>query len=328
MKLTDFLNEVYDLFDDENKRNWPEEEVLRYGDRIVASLNRQLVETDQGYSDCNIFVPHTDLIERIQNTLDYDLPPWVCNVIEVNRASSTPTHQNPALNTMDVLIGTPVDKTNQERQPGWNYTQRNVLRLWRHTGEIDLVLLVAKRPAKMLKITLDEDALSTTEVLVPQVLASTDQGAVELEDDWYRNERFFCTATTQPDPTLHKVVGQSRVCIASEVGQAVGTKLYTKLTFSQPWGSAMKIGDVLEIQVGVPPEHTSLLTYEVARMGFIKKQSKDGLAALMPALLQARQEYRRFIQPRAVREPDFYRTTGRRRYADWQGKDPNYQEWI
>lgn len=327
MRLSELLQRLTDQLDDDGSHNWPEAERVRWADLVIVDLNRQLLEVDKGYCDLEFFVMETDWSQQLQLMQDFQLPPWVGNIIEVWLLTDAPDDTNPYVNTVELNRGSQIHKTNQNYDPGWLYTQRNVLRLHRHSTSPKISVTAAKRPARLLRTTLTTDATSTTVVEIPQTLGTGDVGTIHIEADWYRNEQFFVLSSTQ-DPAAHPVISAGGRCIRSESNINIGGTLFTRLTFERAWASSLKIGDVLELELAIPDEHSELVVLEVCAKAFIKKESTDGLAAIASDRAIARDAYRRYIQPRGLREPDFFRTDGVRRSNDHLGKDPAMEQYL
>lgn len=309
MLASEFLSDIRAVVDDELALGFDDDYLLAQGYRKIQRMFRKMTETQEAYHFIEHDVESDALTDVDAYTKELILPPWVSKIRDVRPRTGTGATTSLG-DRIEHLSGDMAFRT------AWRSWGDNRIRLHHWEGSTGLRLVVSKTPAPPIIFTAADVPAAINQVVLP---ASPTKGRYASQADWYKNERFECTATAAVDPTTHAVTGVRGYCTASTPNQTVSSALRTVLTFSTNWPDAIAVGDVFESVIPLPDELTRLPVLETAMICFQHHGNSEAQVALLDELRQERKDFAAYIQQRQVQGPDFYLCED-----DWRGyDDPN-----
>lgn len=294
MNTTQFLQEVSDLLDNKDARIYPEDEIVRHGDRQLRGLYRTLVESNKQYSNYMMGVQKEVALEPADSVFDYRLPSWVMAVVRVWLRGGSPASESTfnmyAWTSGAAQLGLQVPKSAQDGCPRWQWQGSNTLRLLGYGEAQELVLEVVVRPARMFKGKIATANASASKFYLPTPV----YGTVEVEEGAYINSDWQVTGTANANATQY---GDVRRCVYSNAAVIEAAVRYHELTMDSAFTVALAQADTIETILPLPDEHTRLLVLLTARACFQKKGNMKGLEATQGEMLIEQQRFMQYATP-------------------------------
>lgn len=294
MRLSDVLDQVRLSVEDKSSAHWGDDTIIRQVDVQTYRIARRLVDVDEGYLSVRLDIDATAAIARHTNVFTYKLPWWSMKVAEVRERGTT----NQARGRL-IRKGYKFD----EDEPGrWRYTDKNAISLEGFSAAQDLSLVIAKRPARLTRGTLPDQASITTSQLRLDVDTSTDalKHPHEKEANSYAGSLFEITGL---DSATHLVSGQIRQAASSAHLQVFGSTIHTVLTFEEAWTVTPIAADTYEMHAEVPDEHMRLVVLLTASALLSHEGNKDAVAGLGRELSEEWRLFITHVNNRDIQEP-------------------------
>lgn len=270
--LEDLRAQLSDEPETEEARCWSDEQLLRIVHGQMRGIATELADSDGDFYCCELELFGDDATRIHQDLWAYELPPFVHHVTTDGvrlRSSETevrgrPDYRNPTPNPLEV---------------GWLVDEDGTLRR-RATSADDLIVRVAKMPARPFWATLTENSEDPSRVTLP--LASSVVGGVHVERDSYAGMRVTCAS--QPAALDQAPIGEI-VRVVSSRAVAVSGSSRIELILARPFSAALGSGAVLESIVQVPEFALGHLLQQsaMAAMSRRNRPMTDGLDRIVRA---------------------------------------------
>lgn len=322
MNVTQLVEQVQDAVYDPTGNRYSLESIVRTADQQMRGLFRTMVEANKEFSNFTMCLQKEDAIEVIDQTWEYRLPTWVSSIVKVwirdtvgapTETTFSPYRWSP---TGNVRFGLELFKHQGIHRLRWSWEGQHTLRLWNSTDAQELILAVAKLPARLFKCKLATAHTSQDKLYVP---GTGLLGSQDIEEGSYINSEWQVTATASTNATHY---GDVRRCIYSSAAIILASVRYHELTFDKNWTNILAASDILETMVPIPDEHCRYLVLLTARV-LMQKTNSAGLDALTGELVEEGAKFMAYAAgPRDSRGPARFR---RRRLV--YNNDPERPEW-
>ena len=269
------------------------------------------------FSNFSMCVQKESAVQVLSNVWEYRLPTWVMHVVNVFERSGNATAEttmSPYLWTgsSNVSLGLVIPKYRANEGMKWSWEGNHTIRLHKFTEAKELIVEVAARPAKMLKLTIDSDASTNTKMFLPN---TPTLGEYETEEGVFINTDFQVTSTYN---VLGTHIGNVRRCVYSTPYVLSGGGRKHELTFDQNFDSLLVAGDTVESILAIPDEHTRVLILKVAQACFQQKPNANALSTIAYELGEELQKFMNYASSPRDRRGETYikRGTQARRTTD------------
>lgn len=305
--LTELRERLADNPSDESARCWSDESLLRVIHGQMRGIATDLADSDNDFYACELELGGADAVQVHTDLWAYDLPPFVHHIVPdgVRKYSgeaesrTAPEFRNP---------------TPRPVSTGWLLDEDGTLRYQSTTAD-DLIVCVAKMPARPLWATLSEGMTNPSSIVLP--VASSITGGVHVERDAYAGMRLVCAS--QPSSYDQAVVGHIARVVQSRPASVGGTAR-VELVLSGPLPAVVESGGVIESILQVPEFSIEYLIHSatIVAMARRNRPMTDGMQMV------SRVETARFLSARHRDE------SGAKHFApdldamDRRRRDPDY----
>lgn len=304
MIVSEFLDRLDDVIDDEGHVNYPDEQRIRELDQQVRSLWRVLVDANKEHGNFTFVLQKEAARAIMRNQFEWRLPSWCYSVARVFTRTDSPASNEPTLSPYMAVDPTQlVPQTEIPKRknmlPGWEWQGSHTLRLVGWTVAPELVVLCSKLPPRTFVATINtpHTPASATALYLPATLT---HGNVDLEEGAYINADVTVT-TTNGANDLH--LGQTRRCIYSNAAVIVSGSRMHELTFDAAYAAPIAVGDVVETVLPIQEAHTRYLVLRTAHALFEKKANKEAMQAIAQDLATESRMFMEFATTRDFNGP-------------------------
>lgn len=279
--LEEIRSRLSDDAEDVASRCWSDARLLRIVHGQIRGIATDLVDSDREFYAAEIDLYAEDAVAVHSNLWVYSLPPFVHAIIEDGvreRSEPTEARKGPEFrNPMPRPI-----------RDGWVLDDDGALRLQASEAK-NLIVRVAKMPARPFWATLSEPGADPSQVVLP--VASSITGGVHVELDAYIGMSITCSY--QPPAFDQVVVGEVRRVVVSRAAAVAGSSR-VELLLRNGFSAPLAQGAIVESVVQVPEFAVEYLLMQSTMLAMAPKNRPvtDAMAAM------ARIEAARFLSAR------------------------------
>lgn len=277
--------------------------LVAHADRHLQSLSRIQVQRDQGYGNTPIVLYAANARQVVNGVWLWTLPHWVANIVTLRELLTPPTSETnltPYMWSVSASIGPPIERKSKRIDYGWKWDGNRTIQMWGMGSAPNLYLEVAKAPARLFKVTLDQDSPAPGQqgvkqsVIMPQAWT---RGVEDIMEGAYINAEV--QVTTLADATANvELYGVTRRCIYSKAGQLIDGTRRTTLFFEEDWEGGPSVGDTIQSVIPIADEHIRVLQLRVAWSCFEQLANLPAQKAIQPALVEETKNFIEHITPR------------------------------
>lgn len=287
----------------------------KFADAMIAqALERQLQHlsriqntTDAGFNNFTIVLSSADAFQLLQGLWQWALPPWVASISQVwflnagglLSPTTQPTFSPYLWTTPPATSGDPFPKARKAQQFGWRWEGNRTFRVWGQAAAPNMLLQVAKTPARLFRATLDQDPTAKNTLYLP---ATLELGTFDLDEGGYINAEVQVTQAASLEN-----VGLRRRCVYSanqNIDEARATIMYLEQNFS----AQLESGDKIESVIPLGEEHCRLLVLLVAQSCFELTANLPAQKAIVSELSMQLTDFKKYVTPRDTQGPEFFQS--------------------
>jgi hypothetical protein len=273
----------------------------------LRSLSRIQVSRDVGYHNFTMVLNSADAVQIMQSVWQWPLPSWVANLVNVwilnlggpLNPTTQPTFSPYLWPTPPMMNADPFPRARRNYPYGWRFDGNRTFRVWNQATAPNMLLQVAKIPARLFRATLDQDPSSKTTLYLPQALSL---GTQDKEEGAYINAEVEVTsgATTEN-------IGLRRRCVYS-ASVNLDETLTTSIALETAFAQQLEQGDTIETAIPLGEDHSRLLTLLAVQWCFEQTANLPGQKAIADELRQELMDFKAYVSPRDTQGPEFFQS--------------------
>ena len=271
-------------------------DILANAQEQLRQLIRVQVSAGKGFHNFTMVVKgeSTDSIKVHQLTtgcFQYTLPSWVVQVAGVYELASAPTSSFSPYTYAETDLprqGNEIRRSERTNMAGFRWDGHRVLRMYGFTQAPNLQLDVAKLPAPLLSMKVDNAHAEPKRLYLPQALT---RGVEEVVEGCYINAELRVLSSTVAD----QFGSERRVVYSKAANYDSGTRRH-ELWVEDAFGSAsaVPLNATLESVVPIKDEHSRLLVLLTADACLSQRANLPAMKAIAPELARQMQAFRDF----------------------------------
>lgn len=319
MNASQWLDQVRNYLDDQDKIKFPDSMVFANGDSIGRSMFEIACRLSPDWHNTQLVFDGANARQMDSVSWAWKLPPWVRRVVKAHVRNPTNTTDTPTFAqgqaTTIVTEGQEIPKTDAVRKKGWMWDGNYGFMLLGYNQVPDISIRVAKVPPRMFRATIKTETANKKQMVLPDPL---ELGLRDIDEGAYINAEVQCVATVN---AAGLNLGVVRRVIYSTATATVGGARAQRLDFESDWPELIVNGDIFETLVPWPDSFGTYHVLRTVQSTIPKKPNLDLLRTIAPELAREEQQFKEAVAPqRDRRGPIFYNS----RTRPFQQRDPDH----
>ena len=285
MRSADIIALLREQVDDTQSAQWTDARLLRIINQQMFKLFREQVAADDSYHNLELDLLASAAVAPHLNQWLYTLPRWVFKITWVRLKTDA-----------NEGVGAPIPRAYRvdSWSRGWHLDADKRLRLIGYSQAEDLILGVAKVPARIHSGTLPAQTVTgSLTSSTTQVRLDKDNDPAfphESEPDAYRNAII--------EITMGGKAGQIRRVVSSVGNESIPSNFHTVLTVQEAWSSNPVLSDTYDMHAEVSDPLIRALITESALVCEQMRHNVNGIAVLAEELQSERMKFKEHVKPR------------------------------